>query len=235
MDTNDEQEALPKSFNGRINAILTSPWWKFINSALVLTIIGIGISTCQKAKDAKFAADSVNKQIVDLKTEVSNSIQQIVDLKTEVRNSIKNDIKIVNQSVTRVEKEIANIKEAVHNIYEMVENETFKTEDENVRIKLLKFSDNFYTILIRLYRIPEVNSIRIINQQGLIIPLSAMLLTRNIVGIRTNKITKLFDTERSYFQVSYIPDFSADEPLLSLNDITVEKIDEKRFNVLMRH
>jgi hypothetical protein len=223
MDTNDDPEVLPQSTNSRINAILISPWWKIINSALVLALITIGISTCQKARDAKVASGNVKEQIVGLKAEFTNSIQQITDLKAEFRNSIQSDIKIVNQSVTRVEKEIANVKEAVHNIYEMVERETFHKEDENVRIKLVNLS-----------RIPEVNSIRITNQQGINVPFSTMRPVRNIVGIQIRKIPELFANEKWFYEVSYIPDFSADEPLYSLDGMTVVKVSEGKFRLLYK-
>jgi len=234
MDTNGNPEVLPKSTNGRIGAILKSSWWKLINSALFVALITIGISTCQKAKDAKVAAGNANEQIVGLKAEVTNSVQQIMALKAEIRNSIQNDIKIVNQSVTRVEKEIANVKEAVHSIYEMVERETFQKEDENVRIKLVKLSDNLNAVLIRLSRIPEVNSIRITNQEGINVPLTTMRPARNIVGIQIRKIPELFANEKWFYEVSYIPDFSADKPLYSLDDITVVKLNEGRFRLVYK-
>ena len=221
MDTKDNQEVLPQSTADRLKEILSSPWWKFLNSALVVAVIAIGISTCQKAKDAEASADDAN--------------EQIIGLKAEVRNSIQNDIKIVNQSVTRVEKEIANIKEAVHNIFEMVERETFFEEDENVRIKLVKLSDDFHAALMRLSKIPEVNSIRITNRRGINVPLTTMRPQRNIVGVQLGgEITKLFSTEKWFYEVSYIPDFSEDKPLYSLDDITVVKIDKNEFRLVFK-
>jgi uncharacterized protein YfkK (UPF0435 family) len=234
MDANDNVEVLPQSTKSRINAMLVSPCWKIVNSGLVVALITIGISTCHKAEDAKVAADDANEQIVDLKAEVTNSIQQIMDLRAEVKNSIQNDIKIVNQSVTRVEKEIANVKEAVHDIYEMVERETFHKEDENVRIKLVKLSDKLNGVLIRLSRIPEVNSIRITNQQGISVPSTTMRPARNVVGIQISQIAKLFANEESFYEVSYIPDFSANRPLYSLDDITIVNIDEGRFRLVYK-
>lgn len=198
----------------KLEKLSESMWWKFVNSAFIIFLLTTSISTCHKT----------NK----IATDINNSN------KLAVEN--KNEVKVVNQSITKVEKEIANIKEAIHQHYNSIITEVFHKKDENIKVKLIPIPDqeSDAALFFKLNQIPEPNSIKIVTKRGVIIPLTTLRTKRNIIMVQINGMTKLFSDAEDYFEILYIPNFFDKTKLFTLDEIRMNKVSEGKFNFKLK-
>ncbi len=190
-----------------ISKMLKSPWWQLINSAIIIFLLTTILKTCQKTKDLEVAINNSNTLSVEN----------------------KNEVKIINQSVTKVEKEIANINETIHQFISAIINEVFRKDDENIKIKLIPFTElenKSASLFFMLNKIPQPKSIKIITNKGVVVPYTTLRTNKNIIMVNISGLSTLFPDNKDYYEVSYIPDFFEKKPLLSLEDIEIEKVDK---------
>ncbi len=190
-----------------ISKMLKSPWWQLINSAIIIFLLTTILKTCQKTKDLEVAINNSNTLSVEN----------------------KNEVKIINQSVTKVEKEIANINETIHQFISAIINEVFRKDDENIKIKLIpipELENKSASLFFMLNKIPQPKSIKIITNKGVVVPYTTLRTNKNIIMVNISGLSTLFPDNKDYYEVSYIPDFFEKKPLLSLEDIEIEKVDK---------
>jgi len=197
-----------------LEKFLKSPWWKFANSALIVLCLTTLVSMYQTTKNLEIAVDTSNS----------------------VGISNKNEVKIINQSITKVETEIANIREAIHQHYNEVVTEVFRQEDKDDKIKIVPIPDQQgqSALFFMLGKIPEEKSIRIITQTGTSVPFTTLTRSRNIVMVQVNGLSELLPKASDYIEVSYTPNFFASGPLFSLQGMEITKRGEGKFDFKLK-
>jgi len=212
---------------GKIASFIESPWWKLINSALFVGVITVSLSTCHNIGQLSVDVENSNQQLVTLETKVLNAVSQV----NESTISNENKVEIVNQTITKVEKEIGDIKQALHQHYGLVEKETFRKTDEDIRIKLIPIPTDPGVALLffKLAQIPEANSVTITTDRGANIPFSVQQVDRNIVRVLRSGSPKLFRKPNAFYEVSYIPDFFNTMALLSLEGMVMNQGTDDRY------
>ena len=198
----------------KLKTCLESPLWKLVNSAFIIFLLTTSMSTCHKTKEMAIDINNSNKLAI----------------------TNKNEVKVVIQSITKVEKEIANIKEAIHQHYSAIITEVFHKQDENVKIQLIPIPNHegAAALFFKLNHIPEQNSIKIVTSKGVVVPLTTLHITRNIIMVQISGLTKLFSDSSDYYEVVYTPNFFENAPLFTLEEISMNKVSEGRFGFKLK-